>query len=214
MSTTTRQDLPALVNQPHDRALAALQDGAVDPLAALAWCCTHLAATDGVLYPSVQRHVPDGRRRVHEARADDHLLQQTLCRLERRLTGAVRHDTLPVSALLHEARVALRVHVENEAEMLELLVPLLEQDEQQQLATRLTAATAAGPTRPHPHTRHTPLSPLLARIDAAVDRVRDVMDNRQALAGRPPRPALTPGRWACYAMGMPYPPAERPARQR
>lgn len=212
MSTQTASDLHTLVCEPHTRALAELADGPGDRLAAVGWCCTHLAASDSVLYPVVRRRVQDGARRVRTARADDQLLQQALCRLDRRLTGASHLDEVPVTVIVQEVRIALRVHAATEEEMLERLIPELEAEEAQQLAQRMAAATAAAPTRPHPHNRHTALSPLIARVDAAVDRVRDVMDNRVVPSGRRPRPALPPSRWSCYAMGTPYPPEppERP----
>ena len=209
MSTQTEPDLLAVVRDPHARALAELEDQPGDLLAAVAWCSTHLAASDSVLYPVVLRRLPDGRRRVRTARADDHLLQQALCRLDRRLTGASHLDALPVPVLVQEALIALRVHAENELEMLERLAPVLDVVEERQLAERMVRVTAAAPTRPHPHTRHTPLSPFVARVEATIDRVRDVMDNRVVPGGRRARSALPPTRWGCYALGAPYPPARR-----
>lgn len=213
MNTRSAPDLHTLLSEPHNRALAELEDGPGDHLAAVGWCCTHLAASDSVLYPFLRRRLQDGRRRVRSARADDHLLQQALCRLDRRLTGASHLEALPVEEFVWDVRVALRVHAENEEEMLELLLPGLDPAEQQRLSEQMALTTAEAPTRPHPHTRHTALSPLVARVDAAVDRVRDVLDNRVVPSGRRPRPALPPSRWGFYAMGTPFPAAEPPARR-
>lgn len=213
MSMQSTHDLTTLVTGAHARALAALEESPGDPSAAVAWSSTHLAASDSVLYPVARRRLPEGRRRVRAARAHDHLLQQALCRLDRRLTGASHLDALPLAAFVQKALTALRVHAENELELLELLLPRLDAAEQQELVDRMAAATDQAPTRPHPHTRHTLLSPLVARLDAMVDRARDVMDNRVVPGGRAPRPARPLGRWGCYAMGAPYPPAEDPARR-
>lgn len=205
--TSREVDLNAVLTDAHDHALAELEHG--DPVAAIAWCSAHLAAADRVLHPVAQRRLPGGRRRLRCVRAEDHLLQQALCRLDRRLTGAVHLTGIPVGVLVQKVREHLHAHIAAEDELVDCLVPLLAPEERQDLAVRMVTATAAAPTRPHPHTRHTALSGLVARVDAAVDRVRDVMDNRVAPTTREPRPPLRPGRWGCYLMGVPYPPPEQ-----
>jgi hypothetical protein len=82
--------------------------------------------------------------------------------------------------------------------------------DQQALAQRLDRAMAAAPTRPHPHTPHTPMAALVAQIDAAVDRARDLMDNRTTCVPCRTRPPRAPGRWGSYLMGVPHPAHERP----
>lgn len=199
-------DLLAVVDEPHDLVLAALEDPEVGGLSAVTWCSEHLVAADRVLYRAAQRHVPDAKRRVHAARAADHALQQALCRLDRRLTGDVHLSVRTVDALAEQVRERLQVHAQAERRLVAALVEALAPGEQQELAHRLAAATTAAPTRPHPHTRHTPLSALVARVDAVVDRARDVLDNRTVPSDRRVRGARVPGRWGCYLMGAPFPP--------
>lgn len=210
-------DLLAVASEPHDRALAALEDRH-GPLAAVAWCSMHLAAADRVLYAAARRRVPGGRQRVSALRAVDRGLQQALCRLDRRLTGDVHVADVPVATLADEVRDRLRRHAEAERELVEALVTALPATEREKLAHRLARAMATAPSRPHPHNRHTPLSALLCWADALVDRARDAMDNRVDPTGRPVRAARPLGRWGCYLMGTPYPsdavPADRPADPR
>lgn len=199
-------DLLAVVDESHDLVLAALEDPQVGGLSAVTWCSEHLVAADRVLYAAAQRRVPDWRRRVRAARAADHALQQALCRLDRRLTGDLHLAVRTVDALAEQVRQRLRVHADAERRLVAALVDELAPQEQQELADRLAAATAAAPTRPHPHTRHTPLSALVARVDAVVDRARDVLDNRTVPSDRHARRIREPGRWGCYLMGAPFPP--------
>lgn len=206
MSNGSRElSLRAAVTEPHDRALGALDDAAPDAPVAVAWCSAHLAAADHVLYAAVQRHVPDGRRRVRGARQIDHAFQQAVCRLDRRLTGDLHLSDVPVEVLVDQVRKLLQAHTEAEHELVLDLEALLDRREQQELAASLSAATGDGPTRPHPHTRHTPASGLVAWVDAAVDRARDAMDNRVVSVGRRQRATRPVGRWGSYLLGTPYP---------
>jgi hypothetical protein len=195
-------DLQVAATDPHARAAEALEHRRH---AAVAWCSAHLAAADRVLYQAARRHVADGRRRTRLVRAVDHRLQQALCRLDRRLMGDVRLDQVPVAVLVEQVRQALTAHAEAERDVVEALQAVLAPEQQQELAHRLAAAMATAPTRPHPHTRHTPLTPVVGWFDALVDRVRDAMDNRVDPTGRPGRAVCPPGRWGCYLMGVPYP---------
>lgn len=198
-------DLLAVVEEPHDLVLAALEDPQVGGLSAVTWCSEHLVAADQVLYVAAQRRLVDGRRRVRALRAADHLLQQALCRLDRRLTGDVHLSVRSVDALAAQVRERLQGHAEAERQLVAALAGELALREQRELADRLAEATATAPTRPHPHTRHTPLAALVARVDAAVDRARDVLDSRTVPADRRVRHAREPGRWGCYLMGAPFP---------
>jgi hypothetical protein len=203
-------DLLAVVSEPHSHALAALDEPEGEGLAAVAWCSAHLVAADRVLYAAVRKSVPRGRRELRAVRAVDHALQHAVFRLDRRLTGAVHLVALPVAVFAADVRTALRAHADAERRLVELLQERLSPQEQQALADALPAAMADAPTRPHPHTRHTPLAGLVARVDAGVDRVRDVLDNRVAPLGRRRRPARPMGRWGAYLTGTPYPEEPQP----
>ena len=209
-TTTTSSDLRTCVETAHEQALGALAGPTTDPLAAVAWCSVHLAAVDSVLHPAAVRQLPGGRKQVARLRTVDRLLQQAVCRLDRRMTGDVHLVDQPVAVFEQEARRRLEAHVEAERAVLAALVEVLEDGEQQALAERLQAATAAAPTRPHPHNRHTPLGGLVTRVDATVDRIRDLMDNRVVPTPHRPVTVLPRGRWASYLLCVPYPPREQP----
>lgn len=203
---TENRDLVSVVAEPHTRARAALQEPQQGSLPAVAWCSAHLTAVDTVLYKAVRRQLPrSAREHLRAACRADHALQQAVYRLDRRITGDIHLVHLPVERLAAEVGHALNAHVVAEERVVARLQALLSAQEQQELADALAAATAEAPTRPHPHTRHTPLARLVARVDAGVDRVRDVLDNRVAPLGRRTRPARPMGRWGAYLTGTPYP---------
>lgn len=203
--TATRADLATVVTAPHDRALQGLEHGAAGAAEAVAWMSAHLAAVDCVVHPAVRRALPTGRQRALELRACDHLLQQALCRLDRRLTGDVHLAGLPLQDYVDDVRDRLGDHVALEDRAVEELSTRLASDDQQALAARVEQAMVDAPTRPHPHTPHTPVAALVAHLDAAVDRVRDLMDNRTTSTPHVLRPPRAPGRWGSYLMGIPYP---------
>ena len=203
---TESSDLLAVVSEPHTRAIDALDEPEQGALPAVAWCSAHLAAVDTVLYGTVHHRLGrGGRQQLRLARRADHALQQAIFRLDRRLTGDVHLVHLPVQEVAEEVRRALRAHADAEARVVAMLQSMLSAQEQAELADDLSAAMADAPTRPHPHTPHTPLARLVARVDAGVDRVRDVLDNRVAPLGRRVRPARPMGRWGAYFTGTPYP---------
>lgn len=209
MSTTVRpydDQLQAAVAAAHRRVLQALDEDSPNSLvAAVAWSSAHLAAVDRVLYPAVLRHLPEHRQAVRATRALDRRLQQAVFRLDRRVTGDSTLHGVPLATLVLQAREALRGHAYAEAFLIDELTGVLTEREQQVLAQRLAVAMGAAPTRPHPYSRHTPLSPLVGWCDALVDRARDAMDNRGDPLGRPPRAVTAPGRWGCYLLGIPHP---------
>jgi hypothetical protein len=211
VSSTT---LAAGAAEAHGRALDALEHPEADGAGAVAWCSAHLAAVDQVLYAAARRRVPDGARLVHVARGVDRRLQAALCRLDRRLTGSVHVSDVPLRALSDEVRHALRRHDAVEQQLLRGLTEALAPAELQELCERTAHAMESAPTRPHPHTRHTPLAALVARVDAWVDRGRDLMDNREVPTPRVRRAARRPGPWGCYLMGVPYPDEQVRSRQR
>lgn len=203
---TDPADLLAVTCEAHARVLDALDDPGRTGPTAVAWCSAHLAAVDQVLYSAAHRHDPGGTRSdLRAARRADHLLQQELFRLDRRLTGDVHVASVPVERMARGVREALQQHAGAERRLVGSLQVRTTPEEQQAVADALRGATTEGPTRPHPHTRHTPLAGLVGRIDAGVDRVRDVLDNRVAPLGRRTRPARPMSRWGAYLTGSPYP---------
>ena len=122
-------------------------------------------------------------------------------RLYPRLTGDTHLQATPLSAFADEVLARLGDHVRAEGQVLAGLVEVVPHDRVAELAADLAAATATAPTRPHPHTPHTAAARLVSRLDALVDRVRDVLDNRVSSTGRAPVPARPLGRWGGYLMG-------------
>lgn len=202
------EDLSTAVCAPHEMAFAALNDAEGSAFAAVAWCSAHLVAAHRVLYAAASKRLPDGAQRVRAQRAIDHRLEQAVCRLDRRLTGDTHLGNTSVADLAEEVRGVLKEHADAEAALVTELMTALDEQEQEQLAASLAKAMRCAPTRPHPHTRHMPLGGLVSRLDACVDRARDLMDNRVVPTPHTARPTRTPGRWACYLMGMPYPAAQ------
>lgn len=197
-------DLETATSEAHRHVLDALPDRGGDGPAAVAWASAHLAAADQVLYAAAHP-VHAARQALRTARAADHRLQQAVFRLDRRLTGDTHLDATPVARVAAEVRDALAAHTRAERRVVDALRRALPAERLAELGPRLVAATADAPTRPHPHTPHTPASKLVAWVDAGVDRIRDVLDNRVAATGhavRPPRPL---GRWGSYLTGAPYP---------
>jgi len=202
--------LQATTTDAHRHVLDALPDRGGDGATAVAWASAHLAATDKVLYAAAHA-VPAAGPVLREARKADRLLQRAVFRLDRRLTGDAHLDTTPVDSVVAEVRAALDRHTRAERRVVDALGRTLDPEQREALGARLVEATAGAPTRPHPHTPHSAVSPLVSWVDAIVDRVRDLLDNRVPATGRTVRPARPLGRWASYLMAAPYPSAPEKA---
>ena len=210
--TTDDRPLSALARTAHEHVASALDDPEAQGAAGVAWCSAHLAAVDEVLYAEAHHRVPESHDRLRAVRAADRVLQHAIGRLDRRLTGDTHLDHVPVEQVVEEVLSALEGHARAEARLLALLEPALSDDERSTLAERLAAATTSAPTRPHPHVPHTPFAPLVDRLEAAVDRVRDALDNRVGATGRPVKPPRPLGRWSSYLTGTPWPDRATPDR--
>ncbi len=196
--------LEATTTDAHRRVLDAMPDRGGDGVTAVAWASAHLAATDKVVYAAADA-VPAARPALREARTADRLLQRAVFRLDRRLTGDAHLDASTIDSVVAEVRDALGGHTRAERRVVDALGRALDPEQREALGARLVEATAGAPTRPHPHTPHSAVSPLVAWVDAVVDRVRDLLDNRVTATGRTVRPARPLGRWASYVMAAPYP---------
>jgi hypothetical protein len=207
------------VEAAHEHVRAALDDAQVNPLVAVGWAAAHLAAVERTLYPVAAHTVPAGRRRVRSQLGCDRRLHQALWRLDRRLTGDANAGTGPVDVLEQEVRQAVDAHAAGELPLVAQLERLLDVEAQRALVQRLDEAVLRAPSRPHPNTPHLRLTDgAVFRLDALVDRWRDLMEGRPESTPRRRRPARRPGRWGSYLMAMPYPeqeqhPAAAPAEQ-
>jgi hypothetical protein len=203
-------DLLTDVEHAHRHARAAMDDPEQSPLAAVTWASAHLAAVAKVLYPRACRELPDGRERVRAQAATDHRLQLALWELDRRLTGDVQLQRVPVEVLVDRVRAALEAHEREERTMVAALQETLDEQSRTELGEQLATALMRAPTRPHPDTGHGRLVGGLAFwIDGLVDRARDSMDSR--IVPTPhrvptPRPMT---RWGAYALGSASPQARR-----
>lgn len=211
MSTVPVSDSPLRqeLELPHDTARAVLEDPEGNPLVAVAWCSTHLAAVARVLHPAARHGRPHVQDRLHELLAADHALQQALWSLDRRLTGDARVSGLELDRVRLDVLHALDAHVRREHAFLDVLLPQLSAQDQGSLAERLADAVRRAPTRPHPDSPHHGALGLLAfGVDAGVDHVRDLLDSRSWPTPHDQRAARAPGRWGSYLLGVP--PARRP----
>src|SRR5688500_7134924 len=112
--TSAPGDLASLVTASHELARTALEAGPPGAEGAVAWLSSHLAAMDCVVHAAVKHALPEGHRRVHELQTCDHLLQQSVLRLDRRLTGDVHLADLPLRVFVDDVRADLRAHVQLE----------------------------------------------------------------------------------------------------
>lgn len=203
-------DLLTDVEHAHEHALAALDDPAQSPLAAVTWASAHLAAVTRVLHPLACRTLPDGRQRVRAQAATDHRLELALWELDRRLTGDVQQQHVPIELLVDRVRSALQAHAHEEHDLVATLHDALDEQQRTAVGEQLSAALLRAPTRPHPDTRHGRLVGGLAFwVDGLVDRMRDGMDSRIVPTPRrvpTPRPMT---RWGAYALGAASPEVRR-----
>lgn len=203
--TTSDRDLSTLTRTAHEHVVRALEQPELRGVDGVAWCSAHLAAVDTVLHAEVHRRVPEAHDRLRAARAADRVLQHAIGRLDRRLTGDTHLDHVTLEQVAEEVLSAFEGHERAETRLLELLERDLSDDERGALADQLEAATVSAPTRPHPHVPHTPFAPLVGRLEAAVDRLRDALDNRVGTTGRPVKAPRPLGRWGSYLTGVPWP---------
>ncbi|MCW2585756.1 MAG: hypothetical protein JWN55_1272 [Frankiales bacterium] len=194
------------LEHPHEVAIAALDDPGTNPLVAVTWTATHVAAVARVLHPVARRVLPRGPQRMRSVVAADQALQQALWWLDRRLTGDARVATHEIAALQEAVRSALERHARREQALVAELVQHLAVAEQQALAARLARAVRRGPTRPHPNSPHHGLAAVLAfGLDAGADHLRDLLDSRSWPTPHDHLPARVSGRWGAYLTAAPYP---------
>jgi hypothetical protein len=219
--TTARDSFGLIdaVETAHEQICTALDDTGTSSLVAVAWAAAHLAAVERTVYPAAARALPNGRRRVRSQLACDRRLHLALWRLDRRLTGDANASRHPVGDLEEEVRTAARQHATGELSLVGQLERLLDVEAQRALVQRLDDAVLRAPSRPHPNTPHLRLTDgAVFRLDALVDRWRDLMESRPDATPRRRRAVRRPGRWGSYLMAMPYPeqeqrPASAPAEQ-
>ena len=170
----------------------------------------HAAIEEQVLYPEVERVLPDGRSLAKEALDEHAEAKEVLAELDD-MEPSDRGFDARVTSLIAD----VRHHVEEEeTEMLPKLAASLSPDLLEDMGRRMERAKSMAPTRPHPLAPSTPPGNTVAGPTAAVvDRVRD------AVAGRPPEEqvrgdARTPARKRPSRKTSARKPAGRSARRR
>jgi hypothetical protein len=173
-------------------------------LDAIWWLSTHLAASDRVLHRPLRRQ-REYRHAVAAQRRRARDLEWRLWELDRRVTGDVRLAGRDLAALTDDLRAAVRDYAEAENLLLAAMTRHADEDALRRLADDYAAAVRHAPPRPHPVAQRVPLArPLLLRLEAAVDHVRDVMDSRH-VPMRPSRSRRAANRWDHYMTGNPSP---------
>ncbi len=201
----------AIEHAHREASLALARDRSL--LDAIGWLSAHLAAVERAVHPVAWRVLPDGPARVGAQRASAHALQHTLFLLDRRLTGDTRTSRMAVDRLVARVDEELDEHSTDEHHLLAALIAALPEAQSRSLADAYAAASAHAPTRPHPfNPDHRGLRALAFHVDAVVDRVRDLLDNRRAPTRGPRRPPRAPGRWGLYLLGTAASGREQPHR--
>lgn len=201
-ATVPPTDLVDAIEHAHREAAVALEARDRGLLDAVGWLSAHLAAVERAVHPVALRHLPDGAERLRAQRATAHALQHTLFLLDRRLTGDTRTSRIAVDRLVVRVREQLDAHTAGEHDLLAALAAALPEPRSRTLADAYAAASAHAPTRPHPFTPdRRGLRALAFHVDAVVDRVRDLLDNRRAPTREPRRAPRAPGRWGLYLLG-------------
>ena len=190
------------IDRAHREADLALDGHGTAMLDAVAWLSAHLAAVDHAVHPIAVRVLPDARVQISAQRNSAHHLQHSLWLLDRRLTGDTHTSRLAVEPLVADVRTRLDEHTRGEHDLLAALAGTLTAADVEALTAAYTAAVDHAPTRPHPLNPDRPgLRGIAFRLDAIVDRVRDLLDNRHAPTRRPRRPPRAPGKWGLYLLG-------------
>jgi hypothetical protein len=191
----------ALVEDHHESARSHLIAPTGPTMAGVVWLSAHLAATEHVVHPSLPGG-PPSLAAVQADRASTRELKRGLRALERRLSGdSTAHlDTAAVIARLSDA---LDAHAAAELAIIRMLDHLLDCEQMRTLLSRYRDAVMHGPTRPHPHGRHTgAFEGLWFTLNKASDRVMDTVDSRPSPLPREPKAdSHRPGRWSLYLLG-------------
>lgn len=135
----------------------------------------HAIAEEQLLYPLMRNAIPNGDALVEHALDEHQTVKETLARLEK-MSG----DNLDFDGELRTLMTNVREHIqEEEGELFALLKQHVDQDALDTLGTKLQAAEAMAPTRPHPNAPNTPPGNVLAGAGAMiVDKARDIVEGR------------------------------------
>ena len=132
----------------------------------------HEVAEEEIVYPEVQKVVPNGKRLAGARIKEQSKAEELLAKMEKAGTGAKEFPSY-----LEQLQKAVLEHAEKEETL--VFTPLgeaLDSDRRHQLGSRYSKAKASAPTHPHPNAPDTPPGNMaLGPIAALVDRARDAM---------------------------------------
>ena len=141
--------------------------------------CRHASAVCEVLLPAARSTLPDGKIRVRAYVMQCRRLEKAACLTKRRLYGELHSAHMPWTAVWSMLRAEYdRLH-EIERALVDDLAAGVTPEASRRLGLRVHDAAASGPTRPHPHSRHTGhLAHLSRQVWARADRIWDTAEGR------------------------------------
>lgn len=172
-----RVDILQLLQQEHrdvEEMLAAFDSTGTTARIQLFWDLTHElmrheVAEETAVYPAV-RDLPGGEA-IARARVEEHAAaEQKLAQMEKL---DAESDEFARQVIILRSVVLVHARAE-ETSAFVLLADNLSAGQRLELGARYLRAREAAPTRPHPHTPHSPFANVvLGPVAALVDRIRD-----------------------------------------
>jgi hypothetical protein len=141
--------------------------------------CRHVHAVCGVVLPTARTSLPDGPQRVHGYVLQCRRVERAVSLAKRRLYGGSTAAATPWPEVWSALTREIAALGDLERLLADELTEVLDADRSADLADRFTRAVLSGPSRPHPHSRHTGrLAPLVHGLWARADRFWDVAEGR------------------------------------
>lgn len=154
-------------------------------VAFLASASRHVAAVEATLLPIVRHRLPDGSERARSLLRQCRRLEVALTQARGKLSGSAYSVRRPWPSVWADVRRELEATCDLERDCVEALADELG-DEEAEVAARLTAAEAQGPTRAHPYLPHSgPVGRIARGLATRVDAFWDTTQGRV-----PPEPLV------------------------
>ena len=155
---------------------------------------THAFAEESVLWPAMRRSLSDGEQLTLRVEREHQEITEVVAALERSDSGSVQRANL-VARAVKLLREDMR---DEEDDLFPRLQSALGPGELRQLGRQWEAVRRIAPTRSHPTVSRRPPGNVLAALPlSAIDRTRDVLDDR---APGSPEPFATAQRMASRAL--------------
>jgi hypothetical protein len=151
-------DLVDLIVADHDDLLALDEDDVVTSIT------KHLALERALLYPAIERYLPNGKGLVAEMHRIDRVLEQGLEELE---SDQSEEENLTVAK-------DLLAHIDGQRDALDALKRTVAPERLQELTDQVPLILATAPHRPHLHAPdHGSLGEIASEIDARIDQAEE-----------------------------------------